>query len=82
MPELDVKKIKTLNCDILGIFGTQDKFINPDVVKKFEENMKAARQKVEDFTATMCGPRYLPTPATLNTTKHLPKRRTVRLWPI
>jgi carboxymethylenebutenolidase len=46
MPETDVAKLKTLNCDVLGIFGLQDKFINPDVVKKFEENMKAADKKL------------------------------------
>ena len=47
MPENDLKKLKTLNCDIIGFFGTQDKFINPDVVKKFQDNMKAAGKKIE-----------------------------------
>ncbi len=46
MPVDNVEKLKTLNTDVLGIFGTQDKFINPGVVKKFEENMKAAGKKV------------------------------------
>jgi carboxymethylenebutenolidase len=47
MPENDIKKLKTLNCDVIGFFATQDKFINPDVVRKFQENMKAAGKKLE-----------------------------------
>ncbi len=47
MPEKDVKKISPLNCDVLGIFGSQDKFINTDVVKEFEKNMKTAKKKLE-----------------------------------
>lgn len=46
MPEEDVARLKTLNCDVLGIFGTEDKWINPTVVEKFETNMKAANKKV------------------------------------
>lgn len=42
MPESDVARLKTLNTDVLGIFATQDKYINGDVVKKFEANMKEA----------------------------------------
>ncbi len=42
MPEEDVNKLKTLNCDVLGIFATKEKWINQDVVKKFEANMKEA----------------------------------------
>ena len=47
MPETDIAKLKTLNCDVIGFFGTQDKFINPEVVKKFEENMKKAGKKLK-----------------------------------
>lgn len=42
MPEGDVERLKTLNTDVLGIFGTKDGWINGDVVKKFEADMKAA----------------------------------------
>ena len=42
MPESDVEKLKTLNPKVLAFFGKQDKWINPDVVAKFEANMKAA----------------------------------------
>jgi carboxymethylenebutenolidase len=47
MPEKDVKKLSTLRCNILGIFGSQDKFINPEVVAEFQKNMKAAKKKLE-----------------------------------
>lgn len=46
MPESDKKKLKTLNCDVLGIFALQDGFITPAVVKTFEENMKSLKKKI------------------------------------
>lgn len=53
MPEKDVDKLKKLNAPVLGIFASQDKFINPTVVKEFEGNMKNAGKKltVKTFTA-------------------------------
>jgi carboxymethylenebutenolidase len=42
MPEENVDKLKTLNSDVLFIFASKDKYINAGVVKKFEDNMKAA----------------------------------------
>ena len=45
-PEQDVEKLKTLNTDVLGIFGSQDKGITPETVKTFEENMQKAGKKV------------------------------------
>ncbi|HKZ39092.1 MAG TPA: dienelactone hydrolase family protein [Chryseolinea sp.] len=45
-PEQNVEKLKTLNTDVLGIFGSQDQGIPPAMVAKFEENMKAAGKKV------------------------------------
>lgn len=42
MPVDDVAKLKTLNADVLGIFASKDKWINLEVAKKFEDNMKAA----------------------------------------
>lgn len=42
MPEGDIERLKTLNADVLGIFGTKDSWINGEVVKKFEADMKAA----------------------------------------
>ncbi|MBO0356539.1 dienelactone hydrolase family protein [Hymenobacter sp. BT186] len=46
MPEKDVTKLKTLNTDVLGIFATQDKWINPEVVAQFQKDMAAAKKKV------------------------------------
>ncbi|GAB3987635.1 hypothetical protein GCM10028807_08410 [Spirosoma daeguense] len=45
-PEQDVEKLKTLQTDVLGIFGSRDKGINPEMVKQFEENMQKAGKKV------------------------------------
>ena len=42
LPETDLNKLKKLNPDVLGIFATQDKWINPSVVSAFEKNMQAA----------------------------------------
>lgn len=46
-PEQDVEKLKTLNTDVLGLFGNKDQNINPRVVSTFEENMKKAGEKIE-----------------------------------
>ena len=45
-PEKDVEKLKTLNVDVLGIFGSQDKGIPTTMVSEFEENMKKADKKI------------------------------------
>ena len=42
----DVTKLKTLNSDVLNIWPTQDKWINKEVMDKFEANMKAAGKKL------------------------------------
>jgi len=46
MPENDLAKLKTLNTDVLGIFGNKDKWINPKVVAAFADNMKKADKKL------------------------------------
>ncbi|HEY9009146.1 MAG TPA: dienelactone hydrolase family protein [Ohtaekwangia sp.] len=46
MPVEDVARLKELNCEVLGIFATQDKWINPETVAKFESNMSAAGKKL------------------------------------
>jgi carboxymethylenebutenolidase len=46
MPEKSVVRLKTLNCEVLGIFAKQDQFINAELVKTFEANMKAANKKL------------------------------------
>ena len=46
MPEQDVNRLKTLNCDVLGNFANKDQWINTKVVAKFAEDMKAAGKKL------------------------------------
>ncbi|WP_071891268.1 dienelactone hydrolase family protein [Hymenobacter sp. PAMC 26628] len=46
MPEKNVARLKSLNTDVLGIFATQDKWINPEVVAQFQKDMAAAGKKV------------------------------------
>ncbi len=45
MPEKDVAKLETLNTDVLGIFASQDKWINPEVVAQFQKDIAAAKKK-------------------------------------
>jgi carboxymethylenebutenolidase len=47
MPEDNVERLKGLNCDVLDIYGTKDKWINSDVARKFEDNMKLANKKLQ-----------------------------------
>ncbi|EHQ27779.1 dienelactone hydrolase family protein [Mucilaginibacter paludis] len=65
MPEQDVDKLKTLNTDVLGLFGNKDQWINPKVVATFEENMKKAGKKLTVYSydadhafANPSGPNY------------------------
>ncbi|UKJ07342.1 dienelactone hydrolase family protein [Solitalea lacus] len=46
MPERNVEKLKALNPDVLGIFAKQDKWITPQIVEEFEQNLKKAGKKV------------------------------------
>jgi carboxymethylenebutenolidase len=46
MPVEDVEKLKALNSDVLMIWATQDKWINKEMMDKFEANMKKAGKKV------------------------------------
>lgn len=45
-PENNLEKLKTLQCDVLGIFGTLDKSPSPEVVRKFEADMQTAGKKL------------------------------------
>jgi carboxymethylenebutenolidase len=44
-PEKDVERLKTLNGDVLGFFGTKDKWLNPQVVDEFKTNLHNAGKK-------------------------------------
>ena len=46
MPVKEVDMLKTLHCDVLGLFAAREKWISPEVVKEFEANMKTAGKKV------------------------------------
>ncbi len=46
MPVKDVEKLKTLNTDVLGIFGSQDQGIPPATVEEFEKAAKTAGKNV------------------------------------
>lgn len=45
-PEMDVNKLKMLETDVLGLFGSKDKFISTETLKKFEGAMSEAGEKV------------------------------------
>ncbi len=46
MPEKNMDKLKMLKAPVLGIFGTQDKFISPELVAEFEKNMQDAKREL------------------------------------
>ena len=50
MPVSDVNVLKTLNCDVLNFWGTQDGFINGEVIGAFEKNMKAAGKNLTSYS--------------------------------
>jgi carboxymethylenebutenolidase len=47
MPEKDVAKLKTLNCDVLGLFAGKEQWISPAVVAQFEKDMATAGKTVK-----------------------------------
>lgn len=47
MPEKDKDKLSNLQAPVLGIFGLQDGYINPDVVAKFQDNMKSLNKSLQ-----------------------------------
>ena len=45
MPVQDVEKLKTLNCDVLGLFATEE-WISKKVIEEFAVNMKTANKSL------------------------------------
>lgn len=45
-PENNIEKLKGLNCDVIGFFGTKDRSPSPEVVARFEADMKAAGKQL------------------------------------
>ncbi len=48
-PENDIERLKTINCDVIGFFGSKDKGIGPEVVNTFQQNMKSIGKKIEVY---------------------------------
>lgn len=46
MPEENIDRLKALSGEVLFVFAAKDKWINQDVVTKFENNMKTAGKKL------------------------------------
>ena len=44
-PEKDIDRLKTLNCDVIGFFGTKDKWLTPEVVDEFKANLAKAGKR-------------------------------------
>jgi carboxymethylenebutenolidase len=45
-PETNIEKLKTLNCDVIGFFGNQDRSPSPEMVNRFEADMQNAGKKL------------------------------------
>ena len=45
-PEDDVERLKKLNCDVLNIWPTQDRWITKELMDKFQNNMTVAGKKL------------------------------------
>jgi carboxymethylenebutenolidase len=46
MPETDSEKLKQLNGPVLGFFAKKDAWITPEVVQKFESQMKGLGKSI------------------------------------
>lgn len=71
MPENDKDRLGKLQCDVLAIFGNKDKWITPQIVQQFEQNMSAQGSKLTVKTydadhgfANPSNPNYNQTAAT------------------
>ena len=65
MPDENVTRLEKLNSDVLGIFASQDQWINAKVVSDFELNMKKANKSLKVYSydadhafANPSSPRY------------------------
>ena len=48
-PETNMDKLKSLNCDVIGFFGNQDRSPSPEMVTKFEADMQTAGKKITAY---------------------------------
>lgn len=47
MPVKEIDQLKLLHTDVLGLFAGKEQWINPTVVKEFEDNMKTAGKGIQ-----------------------------------
>lgn len=66
MPEEDISRLGKLQCDVIGIFASQEEWINPEVVSTFEKNMSKANKSLTVYSydadhafANPSSPRYV-----------------------
>lgn len=48
-PETSLEKLQSIQCEVLGFFGNQDRSPSPEMVNEFEANMKTAGRKLTTF---------------------------------
>jgi carboxymethylenebutenolidase len=48
-PETDIQKLKSINCDVIGFFGTKDQSIKIEFVDAFEKNLKETGKNVSIY---------------------------------
>ncbi len=67
-PESNIEKLKSIQCDVIGFFGNQDRSPSPALVNEFEKNMKEAgknlivnRYEANHGFANPSNPSYNPT---------------------
>lgn len=46
MPELDLSRLKQLRCPVLGIFARRDRWITPELVRRFQQAMQRAGKQL------------------------------------
>jgi carboxymethylenebutenolidase len=52
MPELDVKKLRTLHGPVIEFFGSKDQFINQQKAVAFQKAAKATKKRLFEYTYT------------------------------
>lgn len=48
-PESNMDKLKSIQCEVIGFFGNQDKSPSPELVSEFEKNMLLAGKKLTAY---------------------------------
>jgi carboxymethylenebutenolidase len=48
-PETNLEKLKSIQCDVIGFFGSKDKSPSPEMVDEFEKNMQSVDKKLTRY---------------------------------